>query len=96
MKPSAALMQNRDEIRSLVTANKLANPRVFGSVARGSDRDDSDLDILADPTSETSLFDVARLRLQLRDRFGVQPDIVVSGRLRAQFLDDISPDLIPL
>ena len=50
MKPSLALASNRDAIRRVVAAHRASNPRVFGSVAHGDDTEESDLDILIDPT----------------------------------------------
>ena len=39
--------------------------QIFGSAARGDDRDGSDLDLLVEPTDVTTLFDLAGLRLDL-------------------------------
>jgi len=44
MRPSVALHMKRSEIREAVGRFRAANPRVFGSVLYGSDRDGSDLD----------------------------------------------------
>jgi predicted nucleotidyltransferase len=49
MKPSDVLPQHRETIRKLVLEAGMANPRVFGSVVRGEDNEESDLDILVDP-----------------------------------------------
>ena len=48
MKPSERLNAHREAIRARVAARRASNPRVFGSVARGEDTDDSDIDILID------------------------------------------------
>ena len=61
MRPSLALDSNRDAIRRVVAAHRACNPRVFGSVAHGDDTEDSDLDILVDPTADTSLFDIGAI-----------------------------------
>jgi predicted nucleotidyltransferase len=61
MRPSEALSAHRAEVRQIVAAHHAANARVFGSTVRGEDRDDSDLDLLADPTAETTLLDIARI-----------------------------------
>ena len=47
MKPSEAFMQNRESIARILKRHGLENVRVFGSVIRGEDREDSDLDLLA-------------------------------------------------
>jgi predicted nucleotidyltransferase len=52
MKPSFALDYHRSEIRGVVAAHRASNPRVFGSVVRGEDAEDSDLDLLIDPTPD--------------------------------------------
>lgn len=57
MKPSEALASNRAAIRRVVESHRACNARVFGSVLRGQDTDGSDLDILVDPTSETTLIE---------------------------------------
>ena len=57
MKPSEALQSHRAAIRSVVEAHRAHNARVFGSVLHGQDTDESDLNILIDPTPETTLFD---------------------------------------
>ncbi|MFM7146115.1 MAG: nucleotidyltransferase family protein [Actinomycetales bacterium] len=58
MRPSLALNSHRQEIRDIVHAHRAQNPRVFGSCARGEDTSDSDLDLLVDPTPETTLLDI--------------------------------------
>ena len=62
MKPSLALATHRTEIREIVLAHRALNARVFGSVAQGLDKELSDLDILVDTTSETTLFDLGAIR----------------------------------
>lgn len=47
------LALNHAVIRQVVESHGARNARVFGSVLRGQDSDDSDLDILVDPTPET-------------------------------------------
>lgn len=68
VKPSDAIALHRTAIRWVVEAHRARNARVFGSVLRGQDTDDSDLDILVDPTSETTLFDIGAIRHQIRAR----------------------------
>jgi len=43
MRPSASLEANRLAVRYAARRYKVANPRVFGSVLRGEDKDGSDL-----------------------------------------------------
>ena len=71
MRPSEALQLHRKEIRSIVEQHHARNPRVFGSVLHGTDVDGSDLDLLIDPTSKTTLMDIGAIRYELRELLGV-------------------------
>ena len=55
MKPSDSLNSHREEIRRIAERNHTRNPRVFGLVLHGNDSDESDLDILVEPTPDTTL-----------------------------------------
>jgi predicted nucleotidyltransferase len=92
---SAALRKHRDEVRRIVAAHRAMNARVFGSVATGEDVEGSDLDILVDPTQETTLFDLGAIRADLQELLGVPVDVVTPGalpeRLRAAVLASARP-----
>ena len=81
MKPSSALQENSLAIRQIVGAHRGANARVFGSVLRGVDTESSDLDILIDPTSETTLFDIGAIRHELTQLLGVRVDVLTPNAL---------------
>jgi predicted nucleotidyltransferase len=70
--PSEALESNRAAIRGVVAAHRAGNARVFGSVLRDEDTAESDLDILIDPTPETTLFDIGAIRHELGKLLGWQ------------------------
>ena len=58
MRSSEALTIHCDAIRGdIALRHRVTNVRVFGSVLRGEDTDDSDLDLLVEPTSETTMMD---------------------------------------
>ncbi|WP_040674582.1 nucleotidyltransferase family protein [Rhizobium grahamii] len=81
MKPSEVLEKNRQAIREATKRFNAANPRVFGSVARGEDRPDSDLDILVDTLPGTTLFDLGGLLEELKEKLGLEVDLVTPGGL---------------
>lgn len=95
MKPSEALARHREDIRRIVSANRSANPRVFGSVLRGEDDEQSDLDLLVDPTPETSLMDVARIQGELEQLMGISVDVLTPMSLpesyRGRVLGEAAP-----
>jgi uncharacterized protein len=76
MRPSEALELHREEIRRIVLENRSTNPRVFGSVLHGDDTEASDLDLLIDPTPDTSLMDLARIQNRLQDLLGISIDVL--------------------
>ena len=85
MRPSEALSAHRAEVRQIVAAHHAANARVFGSTVRGEDRDDSDLDLLVDPTAETTLLDIARIQSRLQKLLGVSVDVLTPKALPESF-----------
>jgi hypothetical protein len=95
VKPSAALEQHRAAIRATVPRFRTANPRVFGSVLHGTDRDDSDLDLLVDALPGATLFDLSGLQIELEELLGVTVDVRTPGELapkiRARVLAEAAP-----
>lgn len=85
MRPSIALESNRAAIRRIVEAHRARNPRVFGSVLHGDDAEGSDLDLLIDPTADTSLFDIGAIRLELGALLGVPVDVLTPNGLPDKF-----------
>ena len=85
MKPSEALDSHRDAIRLVVASHRACNARVFGSVLHGKDTSGSDLDILIDPTPETTLFDIGAIRHELRQLLGVSVDVLTPNALPDKF-----------
>ena len=89
MRPSQALENHRQAIVQIVESHNARNPRVFGSVVRGTDRNDSDLDILIDPTPDTSLFDIGAIRRKLKSLLGIEVDVVTPNALPGSFRDRV-------
>ncbi|MCK6401064.1 MAG: nucleotidyltransferase domain-containing protein [Sphaerotilus natans subsp. sulfidivorans] len=85
MKPSEALHLHREAIRRVVEAHRARNVRVFGSVLHGLDTDSSDLDLLIDPTPETTLFDIGAIRHELGRLLGVPVDVLTPNALPDKF-----------
>ena len=96
MRPSAALQMYREQIRSVVLAHRASNARVFGSVIRGEDTDTSDLDLLIDPTSETSLMDIGAIRFELKALLGVNVDVITPKALPESFREQVLRESIPV
>ncbi|KAF1048740.1 nucleotidyltransferase family protein [Xylophilus sp.] len=94
--PSAALAANRHAIRRIVESHRARNARVFGSVLLGQDTAGSDLDILIDPTPETTLMDVAGIQVELEALLGVPVDVVTPKALPAKFRSAVLAAAVPV
>ena len=94
VRPSERVAGHRDEVREIVARNRGRDPRLFGSVARGEDRPGSDLDLLVDLDDSASLFDLARMHLELEELLGIRVDVLDERGLRDKhpgILDDAVP-----
>lgn len=96
MKPSIALNIHRVAVRRIVSNHRANNARVFGSVVRGEDTDHSDLDILIDPTSETTLKDVAGIQVELERLLGVTVDVLTPRALPEKFRKLVLAEAVPI
>ncbi len=93
MKPSLILQQHREEIRRIILSHDAVNPRVFGSVARGEDNDESDLDVLVDPIDgKTSLVTLIRLKRAIESALGVKADILTPMSIHERYRDRVLKD----
>jgi hypothetical protein len=96
MRPSQLLPQHRDAIRRMVLDSGMSNPRLFGSVVHGDDADDSDLDLLIDPSPETSLLDIAKLQIELEAAVGIKVDLRTPKFLPTTFRDKVLAEAVPV
>ena len=96
MKPSIALQEHRAAIRSVVERYGARNARVFGSVLHGDDQEGSDLDILIDPTPDTTLMDVARIQVELEKLLGVSVDVLTPKALPDKFRGLVLAEAAPV
>ena len=74
--------EKRNEILRLGEKHGASSIRVFGSVARGDNREGSDVDLLVEFDSGRTLFDLIGLRLDLKELLGAEVDIVTPNSLR--------------
>jgi predicted nucleotidyltransferase len=96
MKPSTALKSHRQEILDIVAQNHAINVRVFGSVLHAQDTNSSDLDLLIEPTFETTLMDIARIQNKLQVLLGVSVDVLTPNALPKQFRNQILNEAKPI
>lgn len=96
MKSSEIFRKHRAEIRSIVASHRGTNARVFGSVLHGTDQEGSDLDLVIDPTPETTLFDIARIKGTLEILLGVKVDVLTPKALPESFRNRVLAEAEPV
>lgn len=74
---------NAAAIREIAQRHSAANPRIFGSTARGEDGPDSDIDILVDMGPMMSIFDLLHIQDDLEGLLGVDVDVLVDSNIPA-------------
>lgn len=90
------LRKRRMEILAAATRHGARNVRVFGSVARGSDTSDSDIDLLVDFEPERSLYDLVGLQLDIESLLGRRTDVVTEGSLSTYLRERVLAEARPL
>ena len=94
MRPSVALALYRDRIREIALSHRVQSVKVFGSVLHGDDTEDSDLDLLVEPTAETTLMDIGAIRYELKALLGVSVDVLTPKALPDHFRDFVLTEAI--
>ena len=89
MRPSVVLDMKRSAVREVVSRFRTTNPRIFGSVLHGTDQDGSDLDLLVEPTAQTTLMDIGAIRFELKQLLGMEVDVLTPNSLPAAFRDQV-------
>jgi predicted nucleotidyltransferase/DNA-binding XRE family transcriptional regulator len=87
---------HRNDLVATAAEYGVSNLRVFGSVARGEDRPDSDVDLLADFPPGLSLSGLGRLEADLEAILGTRVDLIPAADLKPGVRQRVEPDLIPL
>lgn len=94
--PSIALKTHRERVLEIAQAHGARNVRVFGSVAHGSDRDGSDVDLLVDVDQSVTMFTLAGLEQALRALLGVRVDVRTPAEISRYIRDRVLAEARPL
>jgi predicted nucleotidyltransferase len=96
MNVNQVLLSKRQEIINIAERHGASNVRVFGSVARGEARPDSDVDFLVTLDANRSLLDLARLLRELQTLLNRPVDVVTEAGLRPRLRSHILKEARPL
>jgi uncharacterized protein len=93
---SSVVQKYRAEILDLALRHGAGNVRVFGSLARGEGREDSDLDLLVTLGEGRSLLDLVGLKQDLEDLVHRSVDVVTEKALSPYLRERVLSEAVPL
>lgn len=88
--------EKRADILRLAEIHGCRNVRVFGSVAVGESRPDSDVDFLVDMESGRTIFDLAGFMGDIRALLGTEVDVVESRSIHPYIRDRVLAEAVGL
>jgi predicted nucleotidyltransferase len=88
--------RRRHDLVAAAAAHGVRNLRVFGSVARGEDRPDSDVDLLVDLPPGLGLFGLGRVQDELEAILGTRVDLVPAQDLKPGVRAHVEDELVAL
>lgn len=90
------LRRRRGAVLALAAKHGMSNLQVFGSVARGDDGPESDLDLMVRLPEGAGLFAIGRFAQELEELLQVPVDVVPEGTLKQRMRSRVEPDLVAL
>ena len=90
------LDNKRQDIMDVAARYGACNIRVFGSVARGEDDGNSDIDFLVDMEPGRSLLDLGGLLVELQELLGCPVDIVTVNGLKERIRSRVMNEAVDL
>jgi predicted nucleotidyltransferase len=94
MRPSEAPSLHRTQIREIALRHRVSGIRVFGSALHGDDTTESDLDLLVEPTAQTTLMDIGAIRFELKNLLGIEVDVLTPNSLPVSFRDQVMSEAL--
>ena len=90
------LQLKRSQIMQIAAQNGVQHLRVFGSVARGTDDSQSDIDFLVDLAPDRSLLDLGRFLYEVRSLLGRDVDVVTEKGLKRRIRERVLAEAVEL
>jgi len=90
------IADKKEQILALAAKHGALNVRVFGSVAKGTADEKSDIDFLVDMEKGRSLFDVGGLLMDLQELFDRKVDVVTENGLRKRIREAVLSQAVQL
>ena len=96
-KPLRELVEaHREEIKAIVARHHGRSVAIFGSVARGDERPDSDIDFLVELEPDARPIEILSIGVELEEALGVKVDVGTPALLRERLRDEVLAEAVPL
>lgn len=96
MATAQAVREKRKEILKVAALHGAKNVRLFGSLARGEENADSDVDLLVDMEEGRSLLDLSHILLDVEELLGCPVHVVEPEALQWAIRESIIEEAVPL
>ena len=96
IKNQSPVRLKRAQILQIAARNGVKRLRVFGSVARGTDDGQSDVDFLVELAPDRSLLDLGNFLYEVRSLLGKEVDVVTEKGLQRRIRDRVLAEAIDL
>lgn len=96
MLKDAVLNERRDQILAIADKHGARNVRIFGSIARGDSRQESDVDILVQMQQGRTFLDLVALWQELEELLGCKVDVISEEGISPYLRDRILAEAVPL
>jgi hypothetical protein len=90
------ISSHKEQILALADKYGASDVRVFGSVARGTADERSDIDFLVDLVPGRSLLDLGGFLYELQQLLGRPVDVITAAGLRPRIRDRVLKEAIPI
>ena len=86
----------KTKIISILKCHGVSKAAIFGSLARGEEGENSDIDILIELKGEKSLLDLIGLKIELEEVLGKKVDLVEYSTIHPFLKDRILKEQMPI
>lgn len=90
------ILNRREEIIRIANENGIKNVRLFGSVARNQENENSDIDFLVEFEKDRSLFDLVRFKQLLENHLGKEVDVVTENAIHEEIRKRVLSEAIDI
>jgi predicted nucleotidyltransferase len=94
--PQSPVGIKRTQILQIAARNGVKRLRVFGSVARGTEDEQSDIDFLVELSPDRSLLDLGNFLYEVRSLLGKEVDVVTEKGLQHRIREQVLAEAVDL